>query len=128
MVLAGESLMLVLVRSVVASDMIVPLAEPAKLRAGRATTRKARKHLPQRKPPRIVPKWVFVNNNPFSELLMNETIVRNYKECVEAVATGNVSAVARKVARSCAIIREKNTLSTLENVVLRSVESAAASL
>lgn len=59
---------------------------------------------------------------------MNETIVRNYKECVEAIATGDVATVARKVVRSCAILREKNELSSLEDVVLRSVETAAASL
>jgi hypothetical protein len=59
---------------------------------------------------------------------MNETIVRNYKECVEAVAKGDVATVARKVARSCEILREKNELSSLENVVLRSVERVATSL
>jgi hypothetical protein len=57
-----------------------------------------------------------------------ETVKRNYREVCEAVAHGDVATVARKVKRSVEILREKNELSNLEDVLLRQVTRVADSL
>lgn len=57
-----------------------------------------------------------------------DQVKRNFKQVCEAIGNGDVATVARKVRRSVAILREKNTLSTLESVVLRSVDKVAANL
>jgi hypothetical protein len=59
---------------------------------------------------------------------MMDTVKRNYREVMEAVANGDVASVARKVKRSVEILREKNELSTLESVVLKQVERTADAL
>jgi len=59
---------------------------------------------------------------------MVDTVKRNYREVMEAVANGDASTVARKVKRSVEILREKNELSSLESVVLKQVERAADAL
>ena len=83
----------------------------------------------QRKPLKKLVLSINVTTKLYSnERLMMDTVKRNYREVMEAVANGDVASVARKVKRSIEILREKNELSTLESVVLKQVERTADAL